>query len=431
MKFSTQTLKAIQSLLAEEFSQQVESDAITAHEVEQALRSGLQEIGQACLGEMLSMLDEQSYETEELCECQQIGKRVSRREAQLLSLFGWVKYKRSYYQCRACGRRWIPLDDKYHLRPGRATHMMTGLLGLAGVTVSFEEARQQIMRYLQVEVSANTIRQETQWIGERQAQREQAWVKQSMDMAYLQHREQEPNRPARLYGSIDGAFVPIEREWKEAKMVSWYRVGPRYGHGELHALDTRYYTSLEEAASFGDLLWGTAVQHRADQAQELVFICDGAPWIWRLVEHYFPDAVQIVDWYHACQYLYPVADMLFEAQDQQNIWVAEMKEFLWEGEVQAIIQTCQSLLGSVGSPAQKLITYFTNNQERMDYAYFRKQNYFIGSGTVESGCKQIITMRLKRSGARWSPSGASATAKARTAWLSGSWDTLTLLPLAV
>ena len=132
MKFSTQTLKAIQTLLTEEFSQRLESEAITAHEVEQALRSGPQEIGQASLGEMLSMLGEQSCETEELCECQQIGQRVSRREAQLLSLFGMVKYKRSYYQCCACGRCWIPLDDKYHLRPGRATHMMTGLLGLAG-----------------------------------------------------------------------------------------------------------------------------------------------------------------------------------------------------------------------------------------------------------------------------------------------------------
>ena len=69
MKFSTQTLKAIQTLLTEEFSQRLESKAITAHEVELALRSGLQEIGRASLGEMLNMLGEQICETEELCEC--------------------------------------------------------------------------------------------------------------------------------------------------------------------------------------------------------------------------------------------------------------------------------------------------------------------------------------------------------------------------
>ena len=58
----------------------------------------------------------------------------------------------------------------------------------------------------------------------------------------------------------------------------------------------------------------------------------------------------------------------------------------------------------------------------MDYAYFRAQGYLIGSGTVESGCKQIGTMRLKRSGAQWLENGARLVAKARAVWLSGQWD---------
>jgi hypothetical protein len=66
----------------------------------------------------------------------------------------------------------------------------------------------------------------------------------------------------------------------------------------------------------------------------------------------------------------------------------------------------------------------------MRYATFRQANYLIGSGTVESGSKQVVSMRLKRSGATWSLSGASATAKARAARLSSSWDALCDLPLA-
>ena len=322
------------------------------------------------------------------------------------------------------------MDESYALRPGRATRTMTGLLGLAGVSVSFEEARQQIRRYLQVEVSANTIRQATQEIGARQARQEQSWIERSQDLAYLQQREQAQGRPERLYGSIDGAFVPIDQEWKEAKLVSWYRIGPRYGQTEWHAQQIHYYPSLQEAASFGELVWATAVQHRADRAQELIFVCDGAVWIWKLIEHYFPDAVQIVDWYHACQYLYPIAEVLFETPDQQNDWITEMKALLWEGEVEQVIAACQAELATIGAPAQKLITYYQHNRERMRYADFRQANYFIGSGTVESGCKQVVSMRLKRSGACWSLAGASATAKARAAWLSGSWDTLLQLPLA-
>ena len=431
MKCSTTTMQAIQQLLIQEFNDQLKSeDEVHVDEMEQSLRTILQEIGQATLGEVLSLVDEQSFEIQTVCKCGKQGQRVSRRSAQLLSVFGWVSYRRSYYHCKGCGSRWSPLDEEHQLRPGRASRPMASLLGLAGITVSFEEAQRQIREYLQVEVSANTIRRETQRIGERQAKREQAWIEQSQELDYLQARQRQRERPKRVYGSIDGAFAPIEKEWKEAKLVSWYRAGERYGSSELCALDTHYYIDLEKAATFGDLLWATALEHQVDLAEEVVFVCDGAAWIWKLVTHNFPNAIQIVDWFHACQYLYPVAEALFDSQEQREEWVATMKALLWDGHVEKVIDKSQALLKTVGVPAQKLITYYSNNQTRMRYAHFRKQNYFIGSGTIESGCKQIVSMRLKRSGARWTKSGASATAKARAAWLNHDWHTVTNLPLA-
>ena len=88
-----------------------------------------------------------------------------------------------------------------------------------------------------------------------------------------------------------------------------------------------------------------------------------------------------------------------------------MQKLLWQGDVVAVIQTCQSLVAQNigGQPAQNALSYYRNNQDRMDYAYYREQGYFIGSGTVESACKQIVSMRLKRSGARWTNSGVSVT----------------------
>jgi Uncharacterised protein family (UPF0236) len=431
MKCSTETLAAIQELLVADYARQLEDeDSVRASELEQSLRSSLQGIGQASMGQLLSLLDEQAYGCQEICSCQSKGRRISRRKAQVLSVFGWVTYRRSHYQCQKCARRWTPLDQAHQLRPGRATAPMAKLLGLAGISVAFEEARRHIQAYLQVEVGVNTIREETQLIGQRQAQREQAWMDQSQDLQHLQDRERQPERPQRVYGSIDGAFVPIEKEWKEAKLVSWYQVGQRYGRPEPHAIEQVYHISLEEAARFGQLLWGTAVAYQADRAEELVFVCDGAAWIWKLVEHYFPDAVQIVDWYHACQYFYPLAEALFSSEQQQEAWLAEMKDLLWQGQAATILQRCRRLPKKVRRPANQLISYYTNNQERMRYAEFRQQQYLIGSGTVESSCKQIVTMRLKRAGARWSKSGASATAKARCAWLSNDWEAVTTLPIA-
>lgn len=431
MKFSTETLQRVHQLLVTDFIKQMKTEEIKAVEIEQALRSNLQAIGQSMYGEMLSAMDDQEQGIEDECRCGAKGKRISKREAQVLSVFGWTGYRRSYYQCQGCKHRWVALDEKLGLRAGQATELMSGLLGLAGITVSFEEARRQIEQYLQVDVSANTIRQETQRIGEKQAIREQEWIVQSEDLGYLQERERQAERPKRMYGSIDGAFVPLENEWKEAKTVSWYQAGSRYGSTRLHAQEMAYYTSLDPADTFGSLLWGTGVHHQSDRAEELIFVCDGAAWIWNLVKQYFPDAVQIVDWFHACQYLYPVADALSCSVEVQNNWITEMKTFLWNGEVDVVIQECRLRLSQVGPPAERLISYYTNNQERMRYDLFRAKDYLIGSGTVESACKQIISMRLKRSGARWTHQGASLTAKARTAWLSNSWHSITMLPLAV
>jgi hypothetical protein len=175
MKFSTETIKKIEQLMVADFAEQLETEEIKAGELEQALRSSLQRIGRSSYGEMLSLMDKHQNGVAADCKCGQQGKRVLRREAQVLSVFGWASYRRSYYQCQ-CGRRWVALDEEQGLRAGQATQEMSSLLGLAGITVSFEEARRQLQQYLQVEVCANTIRQETQRIGAKQALREQAWI---------------------------------------------------------------------------------------------------------------------------------------------------------------------------------------------------------------------------------------------------------------
>ena len=57
----------------------------------------------------------------------------------------------------------------------------------------------------------------------------------------------------------------------------------------------------------------------------------------------------------------------------------------------------------------------------MDYARFREEGYFIGSGTIESAAKRLGELRLKEAGARWTKNGAIHTAKARAAWLGDQW----------
>jgi hypothetical protein len=122
---------------------------------------------------------------------------------------------------------------------------------------------------------------------------------------------------------------------------------------------------------------------------------------------------------------------------EYEVWLQQTRTQLWEGQIDDLIHDCQLLAtnSAATQAAQTAVTYFTNNQHRMDYARFRQQGYFIGSGTVESAGKQIASLRLKRAGARWTETGAVQTAKARAAWLAGEWEQLATaraaLPLAV
>ena len=269
---------------------------------------------------------------------------------------------------------------------------------------------------------------------------ESEWVQQSQSATFLQQqtrRKEVP--PKRLYGSIDGVQVPVGKEWRELKVGCWYRVDPlpkrqwpsrfkqRIGQLEtLKATEIEYYCDIAEADAFSELLWAAGCQRLADRVEEVVFIADGARWIWRLVAENFPHAVQILDWYHALEYLTPIAHALFAEDTDQKAWIDEMKAHLWFSRTQIVIDACLELEEHPQAApfATSAATYYFNNLHRMNYAYFRKQGYLIGSGTIESGCKQIGTMRLKRSGAHWTVSGARLVAKARTAWLSGQWDSL-------
>jgi hypothetical protein len=99
---------------------------------------------------------------------------------------------------------------------------------------------------------------------------------------------------------------------------------------------------------------------------------------------------------------------------------------LWEGRLDAVLAAFDRFVDhkQAREAAKKAFTYFTNNRHRMDYSTYRAKGYQIGSGTVESGCKQIVTQRLKVAGAIWDLDNAIQTAKARAALLSNQWPTL-------
>ncbi|MGB5539654.1 MAG: ISKra4 family transposase [Gammaproteobacteria bacterium] len=451
MEFSTEVVQKMAGIMVHEM-EQLGVAARGIRELETGLRELLRAVGAEALGQTLERTDQQQV-TEKMRPCGCGGQLVYqfRRSAVILSVFGRVGYRRRYYTCSSCQQGQAPLDQQLGLAAGEVTAGLAELLALAGVEVAFEEASRLVERYLLFRVSDNTLRKETERFGALQQAQEAHWKQQSQATDWLQTRLRQCGpQPGRLYGSLDGVMVPLQGEWRELKNIAWYRVAPvrsyqkRRHHArrvgeqpELQAQDITYHCDLQPAAQFDELFWATACQRQADLMEELVFVCDGAAWIWNLIGRHFPHAVQIVDWYHACEYLPPVAEAAFGCETPEYAaWLQQARTQLWEGQIDDLLHECR-LLGAkpAARPAvHTAVTYFTNNQHRMAYAHFRQQGYFIGSGTVESAGKQIATLRLKRAGARWTETGAVQTAKARAAWLSGQWEQLATaraaLPLA-
>jgi len=452
MEFSTEVVEKMAEIMVDEMLG-VMPEPHDMRELETGMRELVRQVGAESLKQYLERADQtEAEEQEKACACGGKQRYLFRREGMILSVFGRVYYRRSYYSCAACSCGLYPLDKRMQLAAGEVTAGLAELLALAGVETAFAESNRLIARFLLFRVSDNTLRKETERFGQLQKAREAEWKRQSQDEAWLQRRlQQQGKQPGRWYGSIDGVMAPCRGEWRELKNIAWYQVAPVRSYephrhhastvgeqNELQAQNISYYCDIQPAEEFGDLFWATACQHKVDLYEELVFVCDGAVWIWKLIERHFPDAVQIVDWYHASQYLPPIAEAAFgHATPQYQDWLEQARSQLWQGQIEDLIHDCQ-ILGSIPIAKKAVhdaVSYFSNNRKRMDYARFRQQGYFIGSGTVESAGKQIGGLRLKRAGARWTETGAVATAKARAAWLSSQWDHLAAqrarLPLAV
>jgi hypothetical protein len=348
-------------------------------------------------------------------------------------MLGRVSYKRAVYVCASCGNRHYPMDEALGLRPNEMSAEMEQLEAQIGVHLPFAQASDLFEALTLVSVSDQSIDKATQAYGEEVSAVEKEQLKEA------QSGEKSSLVPLRLYGSIDGGRVRTraakgeEQPWREVKIGAWYQargVPPSKPDDKwtIQADDISYYSDICPAADFGDLFWASGVSRGAENAAELIIIGDGAQWIWELVDLHFPDAIQIIDWFHACEYLMPVAKQAFDDKTQQQDWLKTTRDALWYGELESVIKACakhiQPDLPAKEDAAQQAVTYYTNNQHRMDYEHYRKQGYQIGSGTIESAVKQIASQRLKVSGARWNLDSACSVAKARAAYLSDQWQHL-------
>ena len=173
----------------------------------------------------------------------------------------------------------------------------------------------------------------------------------------------------------------------------------------------------------GQLLWLEACRRGVRETAEVVALGDGAHWIWNLVKEQFPEALLIVDWYHATEYIHKAARAISgEGSDVSKLWAEAQVDALGDGEVELVLEQVQAHASGGKGAVTDAITYYTNNVGRMRYPEYRARGVQIGSGSLESGCTHVVGARLNRAGMIWPVAGARAVAKVRARLRSRRWD---------
>ena len=168
---------------------------------------------------------------------------------------------------------------------------------------------------------------------------------------------------------------------------------------------------IEHADDFFPRIW-VEMNRRSDDLSKLrlVFIGDGAEWIWRRVADIEDaDSVHILDFCHAVDHLAEVCKLLHGQGAEQfdtrlKQWRARLRQ-----DGAAVIDDLRQVRDAQrahGDDMQREINYFEANRERMDYQRYRNDQLPIGSGTVESACKHVVAARMKGSGMTWTLKGA-------------------------
>ena len=172
-----------------------------------------------------------------------------------------------------------------------------------------------------------------------------------------------------------------------------------------------------------------ALRRGLGQAAGVLVIGDGAVWIWRLADDRFKEARQRLDFYHAVQHLAAVGRALFaEDPAQLKNWLRPLVRQLKHQSAVKVVEQLEEILrqlpaGAAAQTVEKEVNYFQEHQARMDYRAARRRGEPIGSGAVESTCRQT-QCRFKRPGQYWSRQGDEALLCLETFWRNGRWHLL-------
>jgi hypothetical protein len=324
-----------------------------------------------------------------------------------------------------------PLDEALGLSGSPYSARVLGWQVRLGAALPFAQAAVLLQDLTGIQVSAATVRRQTEAVGASAV---------AMAKAEVERLEQEgplpPVAPDRLVVSVDGAMVPLRQGiWAEMKLVS---IGePEQDSRPAEATEaaeaartagvrTRhlsYFARGDDAETFGRQALGELHRRGLETAGAVAAVQDGAVWLQGFVDCHRPDALRIVDWPHAAQRLTAMAEQVFGVDTPRARRVADrLRHWLWrEGpyRVLAVLSCWERHHPALGADR----AYLRERQAHMQYPVFREHGWPVGSGPAESAHKSVMQARLKRAGMHWARQHVNPLLAVRLLESNGRWIT--------
>jgi hypothetical protein len=362
--------------------------------------------------------------------------------------FGTIQVERSRGYCKRC-RKWrFPADTVLGLEESAGySPRVQEMAALLASKMPVSEASAVLEHLTGVKLPRATLDREAR----RQGQRAQKVRRQQDERACQKPGNAVQSElvlePYQMIIQLDAWNIRERDQWGQTRALRRKAKEPERWHwvytGTCFRLDQRgktaggrpvisergFVATREGIDALRQQLYAEALRRGLGQAAGALVIGDGAVWIWRLADDRFKDAHQRLDFYHAVEHLAAVGRALFgENQAKLKAWLKPLVRQLKNESAVKVVEQLEEILsqlpkGESAQAVEKQLNYFHEHQQRMDYRAGRRRGEPIGSGAVESTCRQA-QCRFKRPGQYWTPQGDEALLCLETFWRNGRWHLL-------
>lgn len=295
--------------------------------------------------------------------------------------------------------------------------------------MSYREAHQELALLWKVEVSKGGLRDVTM----RHGRVADLLIEEKA--AHLEGTAPPPTaQPEQMVMCTDGAMVQLTSgEWREVKTVTFGEFRPHWDIKQRKVVtktgNISYLSRVETAEEFSHSALVEWHRRGGENAHTMVAVQDGALWIQSFIDYHCPQAVRVIDFAHAQEYVATVGRAIHGAETEAfQQWYARMSKQLGRQPPQRTVNDLQLMYRQhpdhpEGEAIELAIRYLEKRLPMIDYPRFRRQQIPIGSGNVESGHKVVMQQRMKQAGMRWAEENLNPMLALRVALCNQTWHT--------